>query len=139
MVRFFRALNHNQKGTRERKMIMAKRKKVEEANEFMNPSTAPEDAADLASALKKLARDPDFIGSLVTRAKSGKLSPAESRAVMAAIQMEPPRKTDELENWQAMNLVATEEERELLAVLYRRAIQYKAMTPAEREQWERTR
>jgi hypothetical protein len=62
-------------------------------DDFMMPPTGAEEREpeDLASALKALRRDPEFIRSITDRAKQGKLSPAESRAVLALVGTDSSR------------------------------------------------
>lgn len=111
-----------------------------EANEFMEPTMSTgtgeqereQEPEDLASALKALRNDSEFIAGIVTRAKQGKLSPAEARAVMGMLgEPEPPKKR---EPWQMAWAIMTEPEQLIIADLLRRSQEYErtGVLPAAR-------
>jgi hypothetical protein len=83
-----------------------------------NPVAEPE-PEDLVLALRALRNDSEFIAAIVNRAKTGKLSASESKAILGL--MAEPEKPRTEEPWQRMLAVATEPELVLMADLLRRA------------------
>lgn len=103
--------------------MATRRRKTDD--EFMTPSADTKPGpADLASALRALREDQDFIKSLTERAKAGRLTPAESRAVFEMLKAEE-RPKPEPENWQAAFAVMEEPEQLIMADAMRRAIEFK--------------
>lgn len=124
--------------------VSKRRKKTDEANEFLTPAPAtPESPAPvrakkekaqapdeseqttLASVIKKLGSDPEFLRSLEERARAGRLTPAESRLVLDTLRSAPEKPKETMENWEAMLIVADERDREVIGRCLRKAIAYK--------------
>jgi hypothetical protein len=122
----YREVGMDQPALREPDTQPVKRKRGGRVKGSKNkPKNAPEqpvteaEVKSLREFIREITTGEEFRDALKTRIKTGKLSPGESRMVEKILDAPVEKKK---EGWQRMLAVATEQERVLLADLFRRAI-----------------